>query len=376
MLGFVILSHNQYHSGSEVQSWTCGDQADEMISSALESFAFWTGIVAVGITAAGALLGCLSWWFSTRINSVKEGMISAEETTSQALAEAISHLPWSANWTGKMAVIFTAAGALFGCLSWWFSSAVSEMEKEARVRFETEHAAKMKVAENELSKARQETARARADAAAADERGARLEAEAAGLRGRAARAEYMIKAAEAQSREAKKETARAGEETAKALAETAATKERASKIEIEAAGLRERAARAENELMKVKERIKRRRITDVQRTRLLQELKPIPRGPIKIIAVMGDEEAGRLARRIADVLKEAGWDDIHVSRGIFRGSIDGFEIRIRDREKVPVFALQIAKAFDSIGLEATLVLDPSVSEGAMEIIIGMKPDSE
>ncbi|NJN69541.1 MAG: hypothetical protein HC801_04120 [Nitrospira sp.] len=127
--------------------------------------------------------------------------------------------------------------------------------------------------------------------------------------------------------------------------------------------------------MKVKERIEKRAISDAQRTRLLQDLKPIPKGPIKIIAVLGDEEAGKFAREMADLLKKAGWIDVHIGRGVFSGGIDGFEIRFRDREKVPVFALQIARAFDSIGFEPTLALDPSVAEGAMEIIIGLEPDS-
>jgi hypothetical protein len=345
-----------------------------MISSVFESLAFWTGIVAVGITATGAVLGCLSWWFSSKVNSLKE-MSFPQETKTNAPTEAISHMQRSADRTGKTAVTFAAAGALFGCLFWWFSFTVSDTKEEARMRFESEYAAKMKVAESDVVKARQETAKALADVAAAKERAGRLEVEAAGLRERAARAEDLMKAAEVQSEDAKKEAARARKSTAKALTDVAAANERTGKLEVEAAGFRERAARAEIDLMKVKERIERRAISDAQRTRLLQDLKPIPKGPIKIIAVLGDEEAGMFAREMADVLKEAGWIDVHVSRGVFSGGVDGFEIRLRDREKVPVFALQIARVFDSIGFDPTLVLDPSVAEGAMEFIIGMKADS-
>jgi hypothetical protein len=154
---------------------------NEMIPYALESLAFWTGIAAVGCTAVGALFGCLSWLFSSKINSLKAEMNSAEKMQAKALDETIPYLQRSADWTGKTTVILTAAGALFGCLSWWFSSTVSEMKEEARVRFETEYAAKMKVAENEVSKARRETSKALMDAAAADERSAKLEVEAAGL---------------------------------------------------------------------------------------------------------------------------------------------------------------------------------------------------
>ena len=346
-----------------------------MNSSALESFAFWTGIATVGFTAAAAISGCFAAWFASMANSLIE-QTSTVDVRGRALDKLIAQNKKFAHATRQTTVVFTAVAAGFGCFVWWFSSIDSEMKKEARLRVDREHESKMKAAESEVTKAREETAKALADAAAANERTGTLELKAAGLLERAARAEHMIKAAEVQSEEANKEAARAGEGTAKALAETAANKERASKLEVEAAALRERAARAESELMKVKERIKWRTISDAQRARLLQDLKPIPRGPVKIIAVMGDEEAGRFARQIADILKEAGWDDAHVRRGIFRGNINSFEIRIRDREKIPIFALQIAQAFDSIRFEPIIVVDRSVAEGAIEIVVGMKPDSE
>ena len=324
---------------------------------ALESLAYWTGIATVGDTAAGALLGCLLFWFSSKLNSLKDEMSLAEETRAKMLAEAFSRLQQSADRTGRMAVVFTAVGALFGCLSWWVSLTVSDAKEEARMRVESDYASAL------------------ADLAVANERVGKLEVEAAGFRERAAQAEDLMKVAEAQSEEAKKETALVRKSTAKALADVAAAKQRAGKLELEAAGLRERAAQTAIELMKVKERIASRIISDEQRTRLQQALKPIQKRPVKIIAVLGDEEAGKFAKEISDILKDAGWINIHVSRGVFSGGIEGFEIRIRDREKVPVSALQMARAFDSIGFEPSLVLDPSVAEGAMEIIIGMEPDS-
>lgn len=330
---------------------------NEISPFALESLAYWTGIATVGGTAAGALLGCLLFWFSSKLNSLKDEMSLAEETRAKMLAEAFSRLQQSADRTGRMAVVFTAVGALFGCLSWWVSLTVSDAKEEARMRVESDYASAL------------------ADLAVANERVGKLEVEAAGFRERAAQAEDLMKVAEAQSEEAKKETALVRKSTAKALADVAAAKQRAGKLELEAAGLRERAAQTAIELMKVKERIASRIISDEQRTRLQQALKPIQKRPVKIIAVLGDEEAGKFAKEISDILKDAGWIDIHVSRGVFSGGIEGFEIRIRDREKVPVSALQMARAFDSIGFEPSLVLDPSVAEGAMEIIIGMEPDS-
>ncbi len=309
----------------------------------LESWAFWTGVVAVGVTAAGALLGGLLLWLAFKANSLNGVMSSAAEAPPQTLTDARSNLKRSADWIRQTAVVFTAAGALFGCLSWWVSLTVSDAKEEARMRVESDYASAL------------------ADLAVANERAGKLKVEAAGFRERAARAEDLMKVAEAQSGEAKKETALVRKSTAKALAEVAAANERA--------------AQAERELTKVKERIASRTISDEQRSRLRQALKPIQKRPVKIIAVLGDEEAGKFAKEISDILKGAGWIDIHVSRGVFSGGIDGVEIRIRDREKVPVSALQMARAFDSIGFDPSLVHDPSVAEGTMEIIIGTEADS-
>ena len=311
----------------------------EMGPFTLESWAFWTGVVAVGMTAAGALLGSLVLWLASKANSLS-GEMSSAEAPSQTLADACSNLKRSTDWIRQTAVACTVAGALFGCLSWWISFTESDIKEKARIRFESDYAAVL------------------ADLAVANERAGKLEVEVAGLREQAARAEDLMKVAEAQSEEAKKETALVRKSTAKALADMTAANERA--------------VRAESELTKVKER---RAISDQQRTRLHQALKPIQKGPVKIIAVLGDEEAGKFAKEVSSILKDAGWIDIQVNRGVFSGDIDGFEIRVRDREKVPVFALQMARAFDSIGFDPSLVHDPSVAEGTMEIIIGTEADS-
>ncbi|NGZ98936.1 MAG: hypothetical protein CV089_22980 [Nitrospira sp. WS110] len=292
------------------------------------------------MTAAGALLGCLLLRLAFKANSLNGEMGPAGEAPPQTLTDARSNLKRSADWIRQTAVAITATGALFGCVSWWVSLTVSDAKDEARMRVESDYASAL------------------ADLAVANERAGKLEVEVAGLRKQAARAEDLMKVAEAQSEEAKKETALVRKSTAKALADMEAANERATQAEIA--------------LMKVKER---RAISDQQRTRLHQALKPIQKGPVKIIAVLGDEEAGKFAKEISDILKGAGWIDIHVSRGLFSGGIDGVEIRIRDREKVPVSALQMARAFDSVGFDPSLVLDPSVADGAMEIIIGMEADS-
>lgn len=303
-----------------------------MISSALESWAFWTGLATVSFTAMAVILGFFK----------------------------------SADRTRKASEICAFMAALLGCLSWWLSFTVSGMKEEARMRFESEHETKMKIAEAEVSKAREGTA-------AANERAGRLEVEAASLRERTTRSEYKIKAAEAQAEKAKKEAAQAGEGTAKALNETAAAKERTIKLEVEAAALQERAARAETELMKVQARLASRHIPDNKRSRLVEILKLIPKEQIRITYNLGDQEGRIFATQILDALKEAGWTDV----GFYQSGSSlppGLGFGYRDVTKIPDFGMLIAHALDSVGIPSHLVIDPNATEGELHILVGVKPE--
>lgn len=274
----------------------------------------------------------------------------------------------SADRTRKIGEVCALVAALLGCLVFWLSFTVSGRKEADRARFEREHEHKMKLAEAEVNKAREGTA-------AANERAGRLEVEAASLRERTTRSEYKIMAAEARAEEAKKEAAQAGEGTAKALAETASAKERTIKLEVEAAALRERAARAETELLKVQARIAPRRIPDNKRSRLVEVLKDIPKGPIRLTCLFGDEEGRIFATQIRDVLREAGWIDMHLNIALFDQSMTGVEIRFRDRTRIPEFGMLIAHALDSVGIPLSLAINPNVTEGEADIVIGAKPDS-
>ncbi|HWV46660.1 MAG TPA: hypothetical protein VN039_11680, partial [Nitrospira sp.] len=186
----------------------------------------------VGFTALAALSGCFARWFSSRVSALKgESRIHFDTESANTSTETVSSLEWSADWTGKAAVGFTAAAALSGSLSWFFSWNVSAMNEDARSRFELESKTKMKTAE-------EGTAKALAEAATAKENTSKLEVEAARLREQAMAAEAKIKAAEARAAEANEQSAKAGEGTAKALAEAAVAKENIGKLAMEAARLR------------------------------------------------------------------------------------------------------------------------------------------
>lgn len=115
----------------------------------------------------------------------------------------VSSLEGWAYWTGVSAVAFTAVAALLGLLSWFFSSRLA-IEKDAALhRFQTESTAATALADARAAEANQAaeearqkaagaeegSAKALSDVAAANERAGRLELEAASQRERAAKAE-------------------------------------------------------------------------------------------------------------------------------------------------------------------------------------------
>lgn len=339
-------------------------QSDILISTQ-ELLSYWIGILTVGCTAAAAVFGSLSRSFSSRVNALKEEMRTRPTSQSQGIwLETIPSLERAEDKTGKAAVLFTAAAAVCGCLFWWFSSNVSEMKEEARIRFEREFDLKIEAA-------KQGTAYALAEAANARKDTVKLEVEAARLREQAALTESKIKAAEARVAEANERSAKAGEGTAKALAEAASAKENTSRLDVEAASLREQAARAEKELIEVQERIKSRRVTNEQRTRLLQALKSSPKGSIVVDTVMGDGEALMFAGQIRDILRESGWGDVHLTRTMYTGNPIGLSILYGGK---PSIAIPLADAFDSVGIKTKLSSVPQAPEGAVKILVGMKPN--
>ena len=318
----------------------------------------------VWFTALAALSGCFARWFSSRVSALKgENRIHFDAESAKASTETASSLEWSADWTGKAAVGFTAAAALAGSLSWFFSWNVNAMNEDARSRFEMESKAKIKAAA-------EGTATALAEAAAAKENTSKLEVEAARLHEQAAIAEAKIKGAEARAAEANERSAKAGEGTAKALAEVAAAKENTSRLEVEAANLRMRAARAEKELIEVQGQIQPRRLTLDQQTRLLRALERVPKGSIVVDTVMGDGEALMFAGQIRDILKVAGWGDVHLTRSMYTGNPIGLSILYEDK---PSIAIPLADAFDSVGIKTKLSRVPQAPEGAVMILVGMKP---
>jgi hypothetical protein len=229
-------------------------------------------------------------------------------------------------------------------------------------------------ANGQAARAGEGTAKALAGVAIAKENTSRLEVEAARLREQATAAEAKIKSAEARAAEANERSARAGEGTAKALVEVAIAKENTSRLEIDAANLRERAARAEKELIEVQDRIKPRRITDPQRTRLIQALKPLPKGPISITTPMGDGEARILAGQIQEIFKASGWGDVHISQALFNRPMIGVMIQLHDVENIPLFAVPLLQAFHDNDVSKTLAYNPEVPEGKIDILVGMKPN--
>jgi hypothetical protein len=236
----------------------------------------------------------------------------------------ISSLTFWSTLFGWSAVTLTGLAALAGLLAWYFSVQLTAVKDEADLKFKTESST-------------------------------------------------TIALAEARSEDAKEKAARAGEGTAKALAEAAAANERAGKLEVEAAHQRDRAARAERDLVEVQNRIRPRRITDAQRTQLVQVLMQSPKGAVRIDVVLGDGEALIFARQIKEILTASGWTNVHLSQSVYTGSPVGLSIIVRDGSNVPLFAAALMEAFTSVGLIVHASHNEALPEETVKILVGMKP---
>jgi hypothetical protein len=126
-------------------------------------------------------------------------------------------------------------------------------------------------------------------------------------------------------------------------------------------------------LLELQEKIKPRRLTEEQRTRLLELFRANPKGAIGITAVTGDAESIAFGRELAEVLAEAGWQVNFNDVLTFGGTPVGVFIVLRSKENVPVRAIILQKALEQVGISAPAELNPNAPEDSVGLVIGNKP---
>ena len=113
-------------------------------------------------------------------------------------------------------------------------------------------------------------------------------------------------------------------------------------------------------------------MNESQRADFLKVLMGVPKGSAIIDSMLGDVEARALALQIKKLLEASGWA-AKATMGIRRDAPEGFFMAIKDWNDAPLFATELLKFFDSVGIPVKTKSDPNVPEGAVGIFVGMKP---
>ena len=125
-------------------------------------------------------------------------------------------------------------------------------------------------------------------------------------------------------------------------------------------------------MLELQERLKPRHLTGEQRATLLELLKKIPKGKVKIYAFIGDNEAIDFSAELLEVLTEAGWPVEHAGQHVALFT-RGLGILVHDRETAPPYAVFLQNALKAAQLEAHGIITDQVPENTVNLFVGPKP---
>lgn len=164
-------------------------------------------------------------------------------------------------------------------------------------------------------------------------------------------------------------------EAATAIQKAAEATAAQRRVETDLAKQQEKTATAERDLLQLQRRMEPRRISAEQRARLVVLLSSGPKGKVGIGCVLGDGEGQAFANDVDGVLKASGWETTGVSQGAYSGGNPiGFGIIVRSAISAPPFAAVLQRAFFSIGIPMAGAENPQLADGAVQILVGNKPN--
>jgi hypothetical protein len=138
------------------------------------------------------------------------------------------------------------------------------------------------------------------------------------------------------------------------------------------AAAREREKKAYMELVKAKEQVKPRRLTSMQRAKLVSELSHGEKGDIRIAFLNGNAESQDFALDLARALKDSGWTvNALDSRNVIGQLPLGLRLIMHD-EFIPRTET-LRTALQSIGLIVEAKSRPILALDAVELFVGEKP---
>ncbi|MDX2029227.1 MAG: hypothetical protein SF339_01060 [Blastocatellia bacterium] len=226
-------------------------------------------------------------------------------------------------------------------------------------------------ADARIAESRALASKADENAAKANERAAEANAEAAKANESAALANERAQRLEQDNLALRGDLNKAASEVAILQKSAADARAEQQRVQTALAAQQERAAIAEKALLELQERIKPRTLTAEKRARILEILKPSPKGIVKIAFAANDNEALSLATQIAEVLVAAGWQASPGGPTIESTTPKGLGIFVRNEQTPGAGALQHALA--AVGFPAGGMTNPELPEGHIVLFVGQKP---
>jgi hypothetical protein len=155
-------------------------------------------------------------------------------------------------------------------------------------------------------------------------------------------------------------------QTAKAVKDTATANERTAELQKEAAQLRLDLDKARRP----------RSIATTERSKLVNLLRDLPKGTIRVGTKAFNGEAELYAREILGVLKDSGYSPDWLDEQPVDFPGYGVWLLVQDRDRPPAFAVRLQIAFHEVGIEIHPATDSDrkwVSGDSAAIIVSQKP---
>ena len=107
-----------------------------------------------------------------------------------------------------------------------------------------------------------------------------------------------------------------------------------------------------------------------QKSRLLSLLQDRPKGKVNITNIKGDAASQAYAAELARVLSAAGWDTVWLSPKADFPDATGLFFMIRSPGSEPENTKYLIHAFIEAGLNPNTVLDKSVPDDTLLLVVG------
>lgn len=122
---------------------------------------------------------------------------------------------------------------------------------------------------------------------------------------------------------------------------------------------------------------KNRTITPSQEAAFINATRTTPKGKVHVIYNSPEAEVYEFAKRIWEVLDQAGFDlDIHLSQGIGGAPRRGIVLVINDRSKPPKHVEALKSALQNLGFDVLIEDEPDSHQDpeSVEVFVGNKPN--